>query len=179
MIVVGLTVAGLIIAIATLVWPIRAHRRDHRDAECNEVNGLLRWLGGRRILWTPAIREVPDEATRSILAIRERVDTTLSKVSKPAAVDGLRVIRDGCIAMLDEPSGLAMFDPSAMRALEKFRQLVLPATAALASCYGLVPLEALPTFRGGWESGSELKAIYVVLPGEIPELSHPNQEASE
>lgn len=152
---------------------------SNENTEQRVVNELLRWLEGRRVLWTPVVNEIPEEAVRSILTIRERVDNALGRVSKPEATEALRTIRNACITMLELPRGLAMFDQTSMDALEGFRRTVLSAAADLASSCGVDALEQLPHFAGGWEPGTEGEVRHIVPPRNAPGLASGDDEPAE
>jgi hypothetical protein len=154
-------IAAVVVAIATVGWMIATRRVDlstakeasataRASAEKELVNSLLRWLEGRRVLWKPAIHEVPVEAVDSIMKIRDRIDADIAKLSKPEAQSAAASIRQACLTVLDQPQGQLGGGSGLEDTLQAFRDQVIPAANTLARMYGLSELTQR-TFTGGFE----------------------------
>jgi hypothetical protein len=165
-------IVGVLVAIATLAWMAWGRHDDQTrtaaqmaatqaSAERQMAEKLVRWLEGRRVLWNPMIKEIPEEAVKSVGTIRERVDGDFGDLRHPTARQALGTIRAACVELLDKPreSFRSNLSTQAEGALQTFRDQVHPAVEALANAYTLAP-PMWPDFRGGFEG--EGKRINVV-----------------
>lgn len=170
----GLTAAGVLLAVVMFAWQVRARRDDRdradehatetaADAERQAAEALLHWLAGRRVLWNPMWKEIPEEVVESVQMVRERVEADFVCLRSSAARQAMKTIRGACLDLLDEPREifLSFSSPAAEETLAKFRDRVRPAVEDVATTYGLEPPK-WPNFFGGFED--EGKAIYVPPP---------------
>jgi hypothetical protein len=146
------TLAGVLIALLSWAWAAHARRIDRRHAEKQAAEALLAWLARRRVLWSPILKEIPEETIDSVLKIRARVDDVAGRLTEPEARRMLGIIQDACLALLDAPRGWfhGFFSTEAEAALLAFREKVRPAAENLAHAYDL----AAPkwgTYSGGFE----------------------------
>lgn len=155
----ALPAAAVLVAIAFWAWTAWARGSDKRQAAAAQTTAerlvaekLVHWLEGRRVLWNPMTKEIPEEAIESVVMIRERIDEDFGGLRHPTARQELGAIRGACIELLNEPRGSfrGFFSHEGQGALQRFRDRVRPAVEAFAATYTVEPPK-WPDYRGGFE----------------------------
>ena len=77
-------------------------KMSERRAERRVVSGLLNYLSGRRVLYSPMTLEEPKHVAKSVFQARKRIDRDLRRLQPDAnAVQSFIDIREACVDYLN------------------------------------------------------------------------------